>query len=172
VFEQFLPVILASEGGYSNRREDRGGATNYGVTQAIYDDYRQRSVASITLEEVRDIYETRYWIPSGASGLASVSTRLALVLFDSSVNHGQTTAVTFLQRSLKGVQVDGKLGPNTMKAVALTIKDDTEPVVLDRYLGYRQQFYNDIVTRNPQQGVFAMGWMRRLDRLRKETGLA
>lgn len=165
MFADVLPVILKHEGGLVNHPNDRGKLTNFGITQAIYDDYRKRSVASIEPAEVQDIYENRYWLPSGCSELQSVSTRVALAQFDASVNHGPQTATVLLQRALKGVQVDGVFGPATMKALKITIRDDTEAAVIDRMLGYRLKFYEDIITRRPDQKVFAKGWKNRISDL-------
>lgn len=50
--------IHISEGGYVNHPKDPGGATNFGVTQRVYDSYRKdrgqsaRSVKQITSDEV------------------------------------------------------------------------------------------------------------------------
>lgn len=61
-----MKQIRAFEGGFVNHPRDPGGATNFGVTQAVYDDYRaskklaKRSVKSITEAEVDEIYLTRY----------------------------------------------------------------------------------------------------------------
>ena len=57
-FAQALPVILKHEGGYVTDPVDRGGATNFGVTQATYDAWRAsvrekvRPVKEITTDEV------------------------------------------------------------------------------------------------------------------------
>jgi lysozyme family protein len=39
-FPQSLSYVLENEGGYVNHPADPGGATNKGVTQAVYDDWR------------------------------------------------------------------------------------------------------------------------------------
>jgi lysozyme family protein len=39
-FERALAAVLVHEGGYVNHPKDPGGATNKGVTQRVYDDYR------------------------------------------------------------------------------------------------------------------------------------
>lgn len=53
--------IHISEGGYVNHPKDPGGATNYGITQRVYDSYRKdrgqsaRSVKQISADEVAAI---------------------------------------------------------------------------------------------------------------------
>ncbi len=57
-----LKRVLASEGGYSNHPEDPGGPTMKGVTQKVYDAYRERagkarqSVRNISAAELQAIY--------------------------------------------------------------------------------------------------------------------
>ena len=66
-FQASLPFILRWEGGYVNHPADPGGATNKGVTQRVYDDWRvrrgmpARDVRQITDGEVHAIYEAGYW---------------------------------------------------------------------------------------------------------------
>ena len=72
-FELALKFLFPAEGGYSNHKNDKGGATNMGVTQYTYDYDRQRvglplqNVIKITKEEVKQIYYYEYWIKSGAN---------------------------------------------------------------------------------------------------------
>ena len=40
-FVQALPVVLRFEGGYADHPNDPGGATNKGITQAVFDAYRR-----------------------------------------------------------------------------------------------------------------------------------
>lgn len=61
-----MKLIRQFKGGNVNHPRDPGGATNFGVTQAVYDEYRvsrrdtKRSVKLVTEAEVDDIYLTRY----------------------------------------------------------------------------------------------------------------
>ena len=40
-FQKALKLVLAHEGGWSDHPEDPGGATNFGVTQRVYDAFRR-----------------------------------------------------------------------------------------------------------------------------------
>ena len=40
-FERALDFVLEVEGGYTNDPVDRGGATNKGILQRVYDRYRK-----------------------------------------------------------------------------------------------------------------------------------
>lgn len=168
-FAVCLKFVLAREGGYVNHPRDRGGATNKGITQRVYDEWRERkgekpqSVEYIGDAEVYAIYNEQYWRPVRGALLPAP---LDLVMFDSAVNHGPSKAIALLQESL-GVEVDSHFGPSTLNAmierVAKTGTGDLADEVMDR----RNQFYKRIVERDPTQNVFAKGWGNRLDHLRE-----
>lgn len=111
--------VLAYEGGYVNHPKDPGGATNFGVTQRVYDAYRRRtktkprSVRHITHDEVDVIYRRQYW---GAVHGDELPSGLDLTVYDFAVNSGPKRAVQFMQRQL-GVTDDGVIGNVTLEAV-------------------------------------------------------
>lgn len=168
-FNESLPFILRWEGGYVNHPADPGGATNKGVTQKVYDDWRRRqglparSVKALEDSEMKAIYEAGYWLPPRCDILGSP---LDLVQFDTAVNMGTGRAVKFLQASLN-CAVDGAFGPGTQKAVASCDVGDT----VVSYCNQREAFYRNLVQRKPSMGVFLRGWLNRLKALRKEIGL-
>lgn len=169
-FDKAFKLVLGAEGGYSNDKADRGGATNFGITQYTYDAWNNKhkmvrsSVKNIKLTEVKEIYETEYWVPAGCQKL---STKLAIVHFDSAVNHGVSKANKLLQRSV-GVKEDGKIGPKTIAAINAL----PEGVVIEDYIAVRIDFYHDIVTNDLSQTRFLKGWLNRVARLEKEVKLA
>ena len=148
-FERALKTTLLSEGGYSNNPADPGGATMYGVTQAVFWRYLSehgqplRSVRSITGAEMSDIYRARYWEPV-TQGRAWP---LNAVLFDVAVNSGVGTALWMLEQARPKVEVSS---PDRMHALALAVLD------------VREQFFRDLVRRRPAMLVFLRGWLRRV----------
>jgi lysozyme family protein len=168
-FQSALPFILRWEGGYVNHPADPGGATNKGVTQRVYDDWRvrqgeaARDVREITDEEVHAIYEAGYWVPPRCDLLAGP---LDLVQFDTAVNMGVGRAVRMLQASL-GCGVDGDFGPATQRAAEAC---DAGTAVAE-YCDRREQYYRGLARKNPKFNVFLKGWLNRLNALRKEAGL-
>ena len=164
-----LPFILRWEGGYVNHPADPGGATNKGVTQKVYDDWRRgqglspRDVRQLADEEMHAIYETGYWVPPRCPQL---DTPLDLAQFDTAVNMGVGRAVRFLQTAV-GTTPDGQYGPGTQACVDNCDLDKT----LVAYCDTREAFYRDLVVRKPSSAVFLKGWMNRLDALRKALGL-
>ncbi len=152
-FAKALAFVRRWEGGYVNHPSDPGGATNKGITQNTYDAYRAskglptKDVRWITDAEVDDIYYTRYWIPSGSNQLTS---RLAMVHFDTAVNMGVGGASGLLQQARQSSNGD-------------------EMSVVRRYLDLREARYRAIVANNPSMGVFLQGWLNRLNSLRAEV---
>lgn len=115
-FDKTTEWLLIHEGGYVNHPKDPGGATNRGVTQAVYDGYRRRkgkrqqSVRYIEDAEVYDIYRTQYWDKVSGDDLPS---GLDYAVYDFAVNSGPRRAVQFLQRII-GVEDDGVMGNVTL----------------------------------------------------------
>ena len=115
-----LTFVLRWEGGYVNHPNDPGGATNKGVTQKVYDLWREaqgllkQDVKLIGDEEVQAIYEKGYWL---AARCDLLDDPLFLVQFDTAVNMGVGRAVRFLQGAAN-CAVDGDFGSGTAKAVA------------------------------------------------------
>lgn len=159
-----LVFVLEHEGGYSNNRADRGGATNRGITQATYDDWRTRNgmprnpVVGISGAEVEAIYRTRYWLPVCADSLVPP---LDLVLFDAAVQHGPGRAAKWLQRVV-GARQDGAIGPQTLTATALLVERDGVDSVVEHFMQIREDFYQEIVANDPKQAVFERGWANRM----------
>lgn len=170
-FDECLNFVLGVEGGYSNHSADRGGATNLGVTQEVYDDYRSGKglcripVSGISAIEVNDIYRTRYWKPIMGDQLPP---GVDLVVFDAAVNHGVRQASKFLQRAL-GVDDDGIVGKATIKAAHEDDAAGNTPKVISNIIDQRRDFYAMLVAKNASQKVFLAGWNNRLDHLSHEV---
>jgi len=166
-----IRVTLGEEGGYSDRKADRGGATNYGVTQRTYDEFcklsgrPQRPVKQISMEEVLLIYGT-YWKDAHCSYIPEP---LDVLVFDAAINHGPRRAIKLLQQTL-GVDVDGIAGRGTMQALheEMTNGDIVELCTL--YLEHRKNFFNEIIAKRPDQEVFRDGWYNRIEHLRGLIG--
>lgn len=171
-FERALSTLLIREGGYSNDKTDRGGATNKGITQRVYDAWRRshnlplRSVSEISDTEVAAIYLTQYWNPAWCEKMPE---HLGLIHFDAAVNHGVHRAIKLLQLAL-GASDDGVMGRNTMKSLETALMMTDEDAIIHAYLDQRADFYDAIVESDPTQGKFINGWKNRLRSLREEVG--
>lgn len=161
--------VLGHEGGFANHRYDRGGRTNYGVTQKTYDEFCRSvgretcDVRDIAMDEVELIY-FRYWRDAGCDRLPEP---LDLFVFDCAINSGVPRAIKLLQRAL-GVNDDGIWGPRTNYALEVHIGHDRIHELANAYLDERLGWYDEIIERDPKQSVFAKGWVNRVENLRTE----
>ena len=65
-FNVCLQRVLKHEGGISNDPLDRGGFTNLGVTQRVWEEFvghpvSEADMKSLTPEKVGKLYKQRYW---------------------------------------------------------------------------------------------------------------
>jgi lysozyme family protein len=155
-FASSLAAVLLHEGGYVNDRLDPGGATNQGVTQRVYDDWRRsrglapRAVRSIQSNEVSAIYRKLYWDAVRGDDLPG---GVDYFTFDFAVNSGVNRAIRYLQRSV-GATEDGQLGPKTLAAV----KAANAAEIVSEMAVSRQAFLEQL----PTFGHFGIGWIRRV----------
>ena len=170
-FEQCLMFVLGNEGGYSNNPADRGGATNCGITQAVYDEWRigrgfgRQPVSGISMDEVMQIYLSRYWLMGKCDRLPAP---LDYIHFDGAVNHGVAQAGKFLQRAL-GVLDDGIVGPVTISAVQEENGAGGIDRICDDILHQRSDFYDHLADRDPKQKIFLKGWHNRIAEVRQRV---
>lgn len=165
-FDRALRFVFGVEGGAVHHPLDRGGSTNYGITQSAYAVYLarkglpQQPVKFISRDEARDIYLHDYWLAGKCDRMPEP---VAVVHFDACVNHGADRAARLLQ-SVAGVSADGAIGPATMAAIRRS-----EPEILaHNYITRRRRFYREIVDKIPSQAAFYKGWLNRMDALTKE----
>lgn len=110
-----LETLLDREGGYVDHPDDRGGATNFGITQSVA---RAAGWAGTMQAMPRDlalaIYRRRYWTVPRFDAVAAVAPDVAAELFDTGVNMGPGVAAGFLQRSLNALNRQGRDWPDIM----------------------------------------------------------
>jgi len=160
-FERALAAVLVHEGGYVNHPKDPGGATNKGVTQAVYDDWRvrqglsKRSVREIEADEVSAIYRRDYWDRVRADQLPP---GIDYAVFDFAVNSGVSRASRFLQ-AVVGVPQDGVIGPATLAAVKAASGRSVIESLMDKRLAFLKGL--------PTWGTFGKGWSSRVAGVRE-----
>lgn len=158
--DALIDEILASEGGFVNHPNDKGGPTNHGITQATLAAYRGRPVTlddvrNLSATEAREIYLRDYVTGPGFDRIQHPLLRYCVV--DFGVNSGTGRAARFLQQ-VAGVRQDGAVGPITLKAVNAL---DGERAAV-RYIARRMRFVARIVGSNRSQAAFILGWTRRI----------
>lgn len=179
-FDKALSFVFGNEGGYSNDPDDRGGATNLGITQSTLDRARCQipdlpsSVRDLTRAQAEEVYRALYWKAAKADMMPYP---LCTLHFDAAVNHGIGGAGKLLQRAINNyalkagldvrVEVDGAVGPKTLSALCqcLDLKGNVN-LISEIYCNQREAYYKAIVENNPSQKVFWNGWMNRLERNR------
>ena len=161
------PFILKWEGGFANDPDDRGGATNRGVTIAALTAYRKRiggktpSVAdlkNITDAEWTSLFKSMYWDRWRADEIKSQ--RVANTLVDWVWGTGKY-GITIPQRLL-GVKQDGIIGNNTI--AALNAAGDA---FFNTLMAAREKYLSDICKSRPTNNKFLRGWLNRLNDLKR-----
>ena len=167
--EKLAPFVLEHEGGFVNDPLDRGGATNKGVTIAVWkaqgydkDGDGDIDVADLTLITEADaimIMKKNYWDRWKADQIKNQA--IANTLVDWVWGSG-AWGIKIPQRIL-GVKDDGVVGIKTLEAIN---KQNPNKFLEKLYLA-RFNFLDDIVASNPSQKRFIKGWKNRMNDLIK-----
>jgi glycosyl hydrolase family 108/predicted peptidoglycan binding protein len=182
-----VEALIEREGGYVADPADRGGATCFGITEAVAraNGYRG-SMRQLPRDEAAAIYKRLYWLRPRFDEVAKRSARIAAELFDTGANMGPAVAVTFLQRALTALNrsgkdypdlvPDGRIGPQTLAALDtfLKLRGSSPPVGMDagdqpgtsgetvllRALEALQgERYLRLAERRPANEAFFYGWL-------------
>ena len=178
-FESWLTQTLEHEGGFVNDPDDKGGATNFGITQKSYSEFKDRSVTideieTMTVEDAGEFY-LDYW---NKLGLDNVPEAIRPLYIDAAVNLGRGGASRVMQMACNTklnptkdededafdwIDVDGVPGRGTRAAL-----DDANLTIFD-YFAELSVWYSNLVLRGcsfdaerTNQNRFLRGWMRRL----------
>ena len=130
-----LEDLLRNEGGYVDHPHDRGGATNFGITETVA---RSAGWAGTMRDLPRDfalaIYRRRYWTLPGLDRIAALAPKVAAELFDTGVNMGPAVAVAFLHRALNALNRGARDFPDLVPGGRI---DDPTIAALTAYLKAR-----------------------------------
>lgn len=163
--------MKANEGGFSNHPSDPGGKTLFGVSvfyfpvqyYKIYSAWKSGNKVLLA-ELLHYFYHNEFWNPKYS--LLS-DKRLAIRLFDLSVNLGKKTAVRLLQTainqtSILNLETDGVFGNKTLNACNFLYKQistEEEPLY-EEFINQVERYYRSRKNFN----VFGKGWLNRLNR--------
>lgn len=87
--DQYLEDLIKREGGYVNNPADRGGATKYGITEAVArTNGFKGNMKDLPLDVAKAIYRKQYWIAPRLDQVNAVSSAVAEELLDTGVNCG------------------------------------------------------------------------------------
>lgn len=170
---KLIDDVIGREGGYSNHPADRGGATRWGITEAVARAHGYRGdMRCFPREEAVELYKRIYWTRPGFDRIAALAPDIAAELFDTGVNMGPGVAVSFLQRALNalnrgasdyadivpGVRIDDA----TVAALAAYLRKRAphgESVLMKALEALQGERYLDLAERRPANEAFLYGWL-------------
>ena len=169
-----IDELIEREGGYVNHPSDRGGPTNYGITEAVARAHGYSgAMRNLPRGEAAAIYKRLYWLRPRFDQVAKRSAKVAGELFDTGVNMGPAVAATFLQRALSALNrnradypdlvPDGRIGPATLAALdtflELRGRASGEAVLLRALDALQGERYLRLAERRPANEAFLYGWL-------------
>lgn len=176
-FDISIEKVLKFEGGYSYHKDDKGGETFMGISRVHHPDWAGWAGVDADKNDVglkhsvKEFYKKEYWDKFKGDNIHHV--KISSELLDTSINMGVKRAIIFLQKGINAlnrngkdfsdIKVDGKVGPNTISKLDILIKKG-DAHHLHKLLNIQQgRLYMEIMDRNPQQEVFARGWLKRVE---------
>ncbi len=185
---EFLPAFNSTsrhEGGYSNRRGDRGGETYRGISRVHFPDWEGWALideAKSVTADVRgalgrwrallspmvvDFYEGEFWRPLMLGNLSDQA--IANEIYDTAVNMGKRVAARFIQEACNAVnydtgvvelEVDGVIGRKTTAVVnALCAKGYGDVLLVAANIRQGAGYWR-IIDADPRQKENFRGWLR------------
>jgi len=158
-FETVVHMVLEHEGGYVNHPSDPGGETKYGISKRAYPDV---DIAELTKDDAADLYKRDYWDRIKGDDLP---VGVACVVMDYAVNSGISRASKALQSVCGIANGDGIIGPASLNAVWVTVKNTTEEDVITAVTEQRQGFIRALSIYD----TFGKGWERRIEETRAKA---
>lgn len=174
--DEIFNTILEKEGGYVNNPNDKGGPTNWGITQAVANAHGYTGdMRNLTRAQALDIYEADYWYGPRFDQVAALSPDIAAELCDTGVNMGPAVAAKFLQRSLNVMNneqklypdlvADGQIGPrtiSTLKQYLTSRGSKAEEVMLKALNSLQGARYIELSELRQANEAFTFGWFERV----------
>ncbi|MEK6637014.1 MAG: glycosyl hydrolase 108 family protein [Pseudomonadota bacterium] len=171
--DHLIDEVIDREGGYSNHPADRGGATCWGITEAVARAHGYRGeMRCLPRGEAVSIYHELYWVKPGFDAVAERAPRIAAELFDTGVNMGPGTATGFLKRTLNAlnrgeVDYDDIGSTPIIDAAALSALDafmakrgpGGETILLKALEALQGERYLRLAEKRPANEAFLYGWL-------------
>lgn len=159
-FNYAFTEVIGLEGGYVNDPSDNGLETKWGISKRSYPNV---DIKNLTREEAEQIYWKDFWNALLLTKVDSVA--VATEIFEQAVNFGRKQAAAHAQRGLgllgETILVDGWMGDKTIGAINHLSLVRTA-AYLKILTGLQFCKYLEIVTNDPTQKRFFVGWLRRV----------
>jgi lysozyme family protein len=170
---RLIDDVIGREGGYSNHPADRGGATRWGITEAVARAHGYRGdMRTFPREDAVALYKRIYWIRPRFHHIGEISPKIATELFDTGVNMGPGVAASFLRRALNALNrgasdyadIPPGVGVDDVTVAALTTflkkrAPHGEAVLLKALEALQGERYLDLAERRPANEAFLYGWL-------------
>ena len=164
-YRKLMPFILKWEGGYSNDKDDLGGATYKGITLATFRSVygggkTAKDLKAMTDQQWQHIFKTLFWDAWQADRINDQN--VANILVDWTWGSG-SYGIRIPQRVL-GVEADGIVGAKTIAAV--NARDGK--TLFKELKEERIAYIGRICKTRPQNSKFRQGWLNRIESLKYE----
>lgn len=173
-FNSAILFVLQNEGGYSDDKVDKGGATNFGIStrflKLIDKDINgdghvnKKDIIELTKDKSIELYKEYFWDHYKLENIRDIIiARKALDLF---VNLRGKSAAKIIQQSCNdcgaNLEIDGILGKRSFGAInAQSIFSETHAKLLNSIRKNQAKHYEAIVKTNKNQKKFLKGWLAR-----------
>ena len=169
--DTIIEEILGKEGGFVDHPDDRGGPTNWGITERVAREHGYKGhMHDLPRDEAIRILKADYWHKPRFAQLSVISMPIAVKLTDMGVNMGPAFGARTLQRWLNAfnrrdpeLTIDGIIGPRTHEALAKFIKErgrEGEEVLLKGINCVQGERYLAITESRVANESFIFGWMK------------
>lgn len=147
-FDDAFTLICKPEGGYVDNPNDPGGATMYGITEAVArESGYQGDMRDLSITAAQAIAKHKYWDKYLCD---QMDPRIGYLVFDSAFNGGHPGV--WLQEACGAIQ-DGIIGANTIAAVR-----SVEPwKIMARFNASHADYYAYL-----KDYTFIDGWVHRI----------
>jgi lysozyme family protein len=198
LFKKAYAVTGGHEGGWNNRPLDRGGETIKGIARNHWPEWRgwafvdkEKKLLGVDTHQttspqldtalsrytnfqelVLDFYREHFWYTARCHIVMKYDMVLAILMYDTAVQHSPDRAVRFLQDALNllnkngalyaNLVTDGKFGNKTETALQIASTKRGRHALRTWYIIVRGAFYTQIMQKSEEQEEFASGWANRL----------
>lgn len=170
-FNRAFEATIGHEGGYVNDRDDKGGATKFGISKRSYPN---QDIYNLTIERAKEIYLKDYWQKQSCHLLEGYPI-IACELFDTSVNMGIGRGGKIFQEALnlsnrnerdfEDISVDGAIGSKTISAFRSCKNKRLIFNVMNILQG---EFYVNLMRKNEVYEKY-VGWFNRVSIIKKNN---
>jgi lysozyme family protein len=165
--DQLINDLISREGGFVNKKADKGGPTKYGITIKTLSQYLHRAatisdVQNLDMATAKEIYLVKYY---KAPRFDTLPEPVQPQAFDIGVNSGPEKAIQMMQRICNSagfgpIDADGVLGPESHGAINKAYSA-MGGYFINAIEDERVAYYEYLVKQDPSQQEFIKGWLNR-----------